>query len=193
MIQPNNKKNKPKLLIVTGSAFKFKDLSTKLNEFFDCEQKIWNEPEIQGDPEKIIRHKLKTAYSIFKQPVLVDDVSVHVGELNGFPGPYMKDFWKCFTPEQFGVKFSGSRIKAICRLGLCCGEGDTVIAKGVFNGKIVKPKNNNHKGRFFEIFAQLDGMNKPMIEYSTEEKNEFSHRGKAMKNLLKMLKNKKAV
>lgn len=179
---------KPKLFIVTGSDFKFKDLSLKLNEFFDCEQREWNEPEIQGDPEEIIKHKLKTAYGIFKHPVLVDDVSVHIGELNGFPGPYMKDFWKCFTPEEFGNKFAGSKISAVCRLGLCRGEGDTIIAEGEFMGTIIKPKNNDHKGRFFEIFAQLDGMDKPMIEYSTEEKNEFSHRGKAMKNLLKIIK-----
>ncbi|HTE49113.1 MAG TPA: non-canonical purine NTP pyrophosphatase [Candidatus Paceibacterota bacterium] len=185
------KPKKPKLFIVTGSDFKFKDLSTGLNEFFDCEQKDWNEPEIQGDPEDIIRHKIKTAYEVFKQPVLVDDVSVHVGELNGFPGPYMKDFWKCFTPEEFGLKFAGSRIKAICRLGLCRKEGEVIIAKGEFNGKIIVPKNNDHHGRFFEIFAQLDGMPKPMINYTTEEKNEFSHRGKAMKNLLKILQKDK--
>ncbi|MEI8378426.1 MAG: non-canonical purine NTP pyrophosphatase, partial [bacterium] len=67
---------KPKLLIVTGSSFKFQDLSAKLSEFFDCEKGEWNEPEIQGDPEEIIKHKLKTAYRIFKQPVLVDDVTV---------------------------------------------------------------------------------------------------------------------
>ena len=41
---------KPKLLIVTGSKFKFGDLAEKLGEFFDCEQKTLNEPEIQGEP-----------------------------------------------------------------------------------------------------------------------------------------------
>jgi len=179
---------KPKLFIVTGSDFKFKELSLKLSEFFDCEQKDWNEPEIQGDPEEIIKHKLKTAYEIFKRPVLVDDVSVHVGELNGFPGPYMKDFFKCFTPEEMGKKFAGTRISATCRLGLCRGEGDIVITEGTFHGKIIPPKNNEHLGRYFELFVQLDGTDKPMLEYSIEEKNEFSHRGKAMRKLLEMLK-----
>src|SRR3990167_3036950 len=109
-----NKKRKPKLLIVTGSEFKFKDLSAKLGDFFDCEQRDWNEPEIQGTSEEIIKHKLKRAYEIFQQPVLVDDVSVSIGDLNGFPGPYMKDFWKCFTPQEMGTKFSGSKISAVC-------------------------------------------------------------------------------
>src|SRR3989338_653812 len=181
---------KPKLLIVTGSAFKFQDLSLKLGEFFDCEQKIWSGHEIQGEPDEIIRHKLKTIYEIFKQPVLVDDVEVNIEELNGFPGPYMKDFWKCFNPYEMGNKFAGSRISATCRLGLCRQEGEAIISKGTFHGKIITPKDNKHKGREFELFVQLDGTDKPMIEYSVKEQNEFSHRGRAMKNLLEILKNK---
>lgn len=182
---------KPKLFIVTGADFKFKDLSFKLNEFFDCERKDWDQPEIQGDPEEIIKHKLKTAYKMFKHPVLVDDVSVHIEELNGFPGPYMKDMWKHFTPQELGIKFADSRISAICRLGLCRGKNDIIIAEGRFDGDVIAPKNNDHKGRWFELCVQLDGTDKPMLEYSTEEKNEFSHRGKAMKNLLKILKKEK--
>ncbi len=182
---------KPKLYIVTGSPFKFQDLSAKLGEHFDCEQKLWSEPEIQGDPEEIVRHKLKTAYKTFKMPVLVDDVSVAIGALNGFPGPYMKDFWKCFTPYEMGVKFTGSKVSATCRLGLCRGENDIIIAEGTHHGKIVTPKNNDHKGRDFELFVQLDGTDKVMLEYTTEEKNEFSHRGRAMKNLLEIIKKEK--
>lgn len=181
---------KPKLFIVTGSAFKFDDLALKLNEFFDCEKKPWNDPEIQGDPDEIIRHKLKNAYSKFKQPVLVDDVSVNIEELRGFPGPYMKDFWKCFTPYEMGNKFAGSRVSATCRLGLCRGENDIIIVEGTHSGKIIAPKDNNHRGREFELFVVLDGTNKTMLEFTPEERKEFSHRGLAMKNLLEILKKK---
>lgn len=175
-------------MIVTGSPFKFQDLSFKLNEFFECEQKIFKEPEIQGSPEEIIRHKLKTVYDIYQQPVLVDDVSVNMEALNGFPGPYMKDFWKCFTPEEMGKKFAGSKISATCRLGLCRGEGDVVIAEGTFHGTIIAPTHNNHQGRDFELFVQLDGMDKVMLDLTPEERKETSHRGKAMKKLLGILK-----
>lgn len=178
---------KPKLFIVTGSVFKFGDLAAKLGEYFDCEQRVWDQPEIQGDPEEIIKHKLKKAYEIFKHPVLVDDVSVNMEALNGFPGPYMKDFWKCFTPEEMGKKFAGSKISATCRLGLCRGENDIVIAKGDFHGSIIAPTHNNHQGREFELFVVLDGMDKVMLELTPEERKEVSHRGKAMKNLLEML------
>jgi len=179
---------KPKLFIVVGNSLKYDELSAKLSELFDCEQKIINEPEIQGKPEEILRHKAKRAYEIFQHPVLVDDVSVNIEELGGFPGPYMRDFFDFLSPYEMGVKFAGSRISATCRLGLCRGPGDILIAEGTFDGKIVVPKEKDHKDKWFEFFVQLDGMDKPMIEYSMEEKNEFSHRGLAMKNLLEILK-----
>jgi len=179
---------KPKLFIVTSSSLKFKELSLGLSEFFDCEQKTLDEPEIQGKPEAILRYKLTRAYLAFQNPVLVDDVSVDIEELGGFPGPYMKDFWKCLSPYEMGVKFAGSSINATCRLGLCRGEGDIVVAESTFHGKIVTPKDKDHKERWFELFVQLDGMDRLMIEYSIEEKNKFSHRGLAMKNLIKILK-----
>src|SRR3989344_1102008 len=182
---------KPKLFIVVGNPLKFKELSTGLGEFFDCEQKIINEPEIQGSPEEILAHKLKRAYETFKHPVLVDDVSVHLDELNGFPGPYMKDFWKCLNPQEMGIKFAGSRISATCRLGLCRGGGEIITADGSFGGTVIAPTHNDHKGREFELFVILDGMDRPMIDLSIEEKNEISHRGLAMKNLLEILKKEK--
>ncbi len=179
---------RPKLYIVTGSKFKFGDLSLKLGEFFDCEKKPWNDPEIQGNPDEIIKYKLQRAYEIYKHPVLVDDVSVNMEALNGFPGPYQKDFWKCFTPYEMGHKFAGSRISATCRLGLCRGPEDIVIVEGTFEGVIVPPKDNDHKGREFELFVKLDGMDKVMLEYHPSEYYDSSHRGRAMKNLLEILK-----
>jgi inosine triphosphate pyrophosphatase len=179
---------KPKLYIVTGSSMKFKELSLRLNEFFDCEQRDWSEHEIQGTSEEIIKHKLARAYEIFKHPVLVDDVAVHFDELNGFPGPYMKDFLKCFSSHEMGAKFAGTRMSASCFLGLCRGDGDILIVEGKIDGQVVMPKQGEHHGRHFDIFLQPDGKDKPMIEFTPEEKNEFSHRGLAMKKLIEALK-----
>ena len=179
---------KPKLFIVTGSPMKFRELSIRLNEFFDCEQRDWNEPEIQGTSEEIIKHKVARAYEIFKHPVLVDDVAVYFDELNGFPGPYMKSFIECMPVQEMGVKFAGTKVKAVCLLGLALSEEKIIIAEGIINGIVVKPKNKEHNGTYFDLFFQVDGTDKPMIEFTPEEKNEFSHRGLAMKNLLEILK-----
>jgi non-canonical purine NTP pyrophosphatase (RdgB/HAM1 family) len=178
---------KPKLFIVTGNKMKFEELSLGLSLLFNCEQKVLHEPEIQGTPEEIIKHKLISAYKIFGGSVFVDDTSVHLAELNGFPGPYMKDFWKCFTPEEMGKKFAGTRMKVVNHVGLCRGEDHFIFTEGVIEGDIIAPTHNNHNGREFDLFMKVDGTNKVMLDYTIEEKNEFSHRGLAMKNLLEIL------
>ena len=181
---------KPKLLIVTSNPMKFRELSSKLDEFFDCEQAVLDEPEIQGTSEEILNHKVKKAYELFKQPLLVDDVSVHFDELGGFPGPYMKDFFKHLTPYEIGHKFAGSRIKTVCRLALCRGENDVLVAEGIMCGDIVAPKTEDYKDRHFDLFTKADGTDRPLIEFSAEEKNKISHRGRAMEILLNLLRAK---
>lgn len=179
---------KPRLFIVVGNELKFRELSAELSKFFDCEQKFTTEPEIQGSPEEIIKHKVRKAYELFQRPVLVDDVSVNIDELGGFPGPYMRDFFDLLSPYEMGVKFAGSNISSTCRLALCRGPADTIITEGTFHGKIVVPKQKDHKDKWFEFFVQLDGMDRTMDELSIEEKNKISHRGLAMKNLLEIIK-----
>ena len=184
---------KPKLLIVTGSEMKYQELSSRLSEFFECEQVQIDEPEIQGTSEEIIKNKLRKAYEKFKCSVLVDDTSVHFEALNGFPGPYAKDFWKCIPSYEAGMRYAGTRIKIVNHIGLCKADGQVILVDGVIEGDIVKPKTKDTKGREFDIFLQADGTEKPMIEYSVEEKNKFSHRGLAMGKLIEMLKKDKQV
>ncbi len=178
---------KSKLLIITGNKMKFEELSLTLNEYFDCEQQTLNEPEIQGSPEEILHHKLNQAFNKFKSSVLVDDTSVHFAELNGFPGPYIRDFLKYIPTYEMGKKFKGGRINIVCRLGIMRGTDDVIIGIGSVHGDVVDPKNEDPGPREFDLFVQVDGTDRPMLEYSIEEKNKFSHRGLAMKNLIEIL------
>ena len=140
-----------------------------------------------SDLEEIIKHKLLAAYEQFKEPVLVDDTSVHFDALNGFPGPYMKDFWKCFNPYQMGVKFAGSRIKVVSRIAVMYNPDRILFADGVVEGDIIMPKTEDDNGTELDLFVQIDGTDKPMIEMTVEEKNRHSHRGKAIIDLLHKL------
>lgn len=177
--------SKEKLAIVTGNKLKFRELSNFLNEYFECEQVIIKDlVEIQGTPEEILTHKLNLAYSKMNIPVLVDDTSLHFDFLNGFPGPYGKDFFDRMTPFEMGQKFQGTRIEAVCRLGIMYNKDDILIAKGSLYGDIIEPKDNNHNGREFDLFIIADGTDKPMIEFNAEEKNKFSHRGRALQDLV---------
>jgi non-canonical purine NTP pyrophosphatase (RdgB/HAM1 family) len=179
---------KSKLAIVTGNAMKFRELSLALGGHFDCEQKeIKGYHEIQGTAEEILAHKLAAAYEAFQMPVLVDDVSVSFDMWNGFPGPYMKDFLEHVHPYELGQRFSGERMRAVCRLGIAMGRTETILAEGSISGCIVPALPGEEGIMHFDVCVQADGMPKRMQEYSPEEKNEFSHRGLAIKDLLSKL------
>ncbi len=183
---------KPKLIIVTGNSLKFRELSTELSRFFDCEQKVFeNYNEIQGYPEEIITHKLKNAYEFFQAPVLVDDTSVHFDALNGFPGPYIRDFIRHMPIYDMGMKFAGTRIKISCRLGFYDGVNEKIIATGTIGGDVIVPQNIDPGPKEFDLFVQIDGTDKPMIEFTPEEKNKISHRGYALQDLICKLESRK--
>ncbi len=180
---------KQKLTIVTGNAMKFRELSNALAPYFECEQKeIAGYYEIQGSAEEILRHKLEAARAAFGEAVLVDDVSVHFDMLNGFPGPYMKDFLNAIHPFEVGQRFVGERVLVVCRLGLAFSKTDILIAEGKVSGRIVPALPGEEDIMHFDVCVQIDGMPKRMHDYSPEEKNEFSHRGLALKDLLGKLK-----
>lgn len=165
---------KTKLIIATGNSLKFKELSAKLDEFFVCEQGIFEDyNEIQGKPDEIILHKLYSAYNYFNAPVLVDDTALHIDELGGFPGPYIKDFIKHMPAHKMGIKFVGSRVKVGCRLGFYDGVGDPVIAVGEVEGIVVVPEQIDNGPREFDQFVKLDGMDRTMLEYNVDEKINF--------------------
>lgn len=183
---------KPKLAIVTGNMLKFRELSIALGEFFECEQKqLVGYHEIQGTPEEILKHKLEAAYVQFKEPVLADDTSLHFAALNGFPGPYIKDFFSVMKPWEMGEKFAGTRIQVACRLGICFAPGDIIFGTGIIEGDVIKPASHDDKGTEFDLFIQINGTDKPMIEFTPEEKNKYSHRGMALKDLLVKLAGRK--
>ncbi len=181
---------KEKIIIVTGNPLKFQELSNALDEFFDCEQGRVEGHEIQGTPEEILQYKLERAFEKFQQPVLVDDTSVHFEELNWFPGPYMRDFLTAMSPYEMGKKFKGGRIKAVSRIGLMKNKDEVIIAEGVVHGTVVDPQPIDPGIREFDLFMQADGTDKPMIDFTPEEKNKFSHRGNAVRDLISKLKSK---
>lgn len=181
---------KKKLAIVTGNSLKYIELSVELDKYFDCEQVVFEGyNEIQGKPEDIIIHKLMSAYEYFKKPVLVDDTSLHFEALGGFPGPYIKDFIAHLPVYDMGVKFAGSRIQVSCRLGLYDGN-EPLIALGTINGDVVMPKNIDPGAQEFDLFVQIDGTDKPMLEFTPNEKNKISHRGRALQYLILKLSQK---
>ncbi len=182
---------KQKLIIVTGNKMKFESLSRFMSSYFNCEQGNFSEyNEIQGEPDEILKHKMLAAFNEFQAPVLVDDVSVHFDMLNGFPGPYAKDFFGAISQYEVGRRFEGEKIQTVCRLGICFSPDDFVISVGKVSGVIVKALEDEKNANTFDVCVKIDGTNKRMCEMTPEEKDTLTHRGVAMNELIKALESR---
>ena len=78
-------------LFITGNQHKADYLARMLG--MALEHRKIDLVEIQSSsPKEVVRHKVREAYEIAQQPVLVEDVSLGFAALNGLPGPFIKYF-----------------------------------------------------------------------------------------------------
>jgi non-canonical purine NTP pyrophosphatase (RdgB/HAM1 family) len=128
-----------KIYFITGNKGKFEEAKKDLFPF-EIEQKEIDLMEIQSiDSKKIVEYKLKEASKLIKGKLFVDDVSLYLDALNGFPGPLIKLFLEsvgrkgifqiCKEKNNFGAN-----AKAI--IGYFDGK-DMSFFEGEIKGKIV--------------------------------------------------------
>lgn len=79
-----------KILFVTGNKNKFKAAKKVLEPFVELEQVPLDLEEIQGDAKKVALRKARDAYKILKKSLIINDSSLVIEALKGFPGPYSK-------------------------------------------------------------------------------------------------------
>ncbi|MFB6161634.1 MAG: non-canonical purine NTP pyrophosphatase [Haloferacaceae archaeon] len=154
--------------------------------------------EIQADTlVPIAARGAREAYRHAGEPVLVDDAGLFVAGFDGFPGPY-----SAFVDDTLGVETVGRlcereldapREAAFrCVLAYCDGEafaddpngdggvdpGDPPVRwfEGVAPGRIVSPRGTGGFG--YDPIFEHDG--RTFAEMTPAEKNEVSHRGRAL-------------
>ena len=116
--------NKPPTFI-TGNQNKADYLSRYLG--FAIDYRKIDLDEIQSASlEDIIQHKVKQAFEITRQPVIVDDISMGLVSLNGLPGPFIKFFVE-----------SPDGLRNICRMadGLDSRSARAMCAIGYYDGQ----------------------------------------------------------
>jgi len=67
------------VIAILGDDFPFTLVSQKIDL-----------PELQGEPEEVVKEKCKLAADIVKGPVMVEDTSLCFNALGGLPGVYIK-------------------------------------------------------------------------------------------------------
>ncbi len=167
---------------ITGNANKFAEAQAILGQI---EQRHLDLPEIQElDPHKIIRVKLEEARKHVSGEIMVEDTSLYLEGMNGFPGPLIKWFMKALGHE--GVanlvdRLGNDRAVAKTLIGYSDAQGDTHFFEGEIHGRVVHPRTTSLFS--WDVFFLPDGQEKTFAEMSQSEKNEISMRRMAVEKL----------
>jgi XTP/dITP diphosphohydrolase len=138
--------------------------------------------------------KAKTLCEYSGLVAIADDSGLAVDALDGAPGVYSARFaGEGATDEQNNEKLlailksmpEASRdAKFVCSICVCRPDGGILYAHGESKGIIIDEYKGD--GRFgYDPIFYYPPMNKTFAEMTKEEKNQISHRGRAIKELLK--------
>lgn len=178
---------KSKLSFVTSNINKFKEVEAIMPGIQHLELDL---PEIQSiDPYEVVRAKLKAAQQKHKGDIIVDDTSVELAGMNGFPGPFAKWMHDSLgTRKIYEIVNSTGNTDAKIRtiVGYSHSDGKVELFEGCVEGKITKPSTDGHGFDYDEIFL-ANGQTKTFAQLTDLEKNEISHRSKALKKLKQFL------
>ena len=186
----NNTIQKKTIYFVTSNENKLKEARAILKDF-DIQQIKMDLPELQGEPEDIVREKAMLACNKLKKPVFVEDTCLCFEALGGLPGPYIKHF-----EEKLGYanivrlldSFKNKNAKAIVSIGYCEPGKSPQILQGTCDGSIVSPRGKNNFG--WDVIFVPKGYDKTLAEMPQEFKNSIFHRAAAFNKFREYLEKK---
>lgn len=177
------------IYFVTSSDDKFTEAKAILPQLERIEADL---PEEQAlDPHFVVSQKLTAARSCYKRPLIIEDTSLYLDGLNGFPGPLIKWMLKAVGNEgiyELCQSIKNRRAAAKTVIGYEDGSGTIKYFEGSVNGHIVAPSGNEGFGR--DAIFQPDGLSETYAEMGDEFKPEFSMRTRAFNKLKEYLVDK---
>ncbi len=174
------------LVFVTSNLGKLREAESVLGARLD--HRALDLPEIQSlDLEEIVSAKAASAFARIKRPVLVEDTSLELIGLGGFPGPLVR--WLLSSVGAEGIcklckTFEDSH--AIVRCIACATDGNTdIMGIGVIEGTIAaSPRGKFGFGWDSAFIPHLEKSHPyhgcTYAEIEDNEKNQLSHRRKAL-------------
>jgi len=127
-------------------------------------------------------------------PSIADDSGLLVDALNGRPGVYASSFGgedltaeeRCRYLLKQMENSEQRRAKFVCTIVCVFPDGKLLTAEGECRGQITTELSGSGGFGYDPVFLP-DGKDKTMAELTAEEKNEISHRGKALRSFKEIL------
>ena len=174
----------------------YKDILIKGLEEVGCYDDI---PETADTLEGNALLKARYMYSHYGVDCFADDTGLEVEALNGQPGVFTARFgqmngygnshdadanMQCLLDKLKGKENRKARFRTV--IALVC-EGKEYIFEGIVEGEILTEKAGQEGFGYDPIFSP-EGKGISFAEMSAEEKNQISHRGRAVEKLIAWLK-----
>ena len=191
-----------KIVLSTDNKNKLREIKEILADF-DIE--IFGKSDVDGldfevveDGETLYDNALKKADAMAKRvdlAVLADDTGLFVNALGGEPGVhsarYASEHDDKKNREKLLRNLEGKEDRSAyfkTQIILIDSKEHIIPIEGVCEGKISEVERGDNGFGYDSIFIP-DGFDKTFAEMSHEEKNEISHRARALKNLREKLEN----
>jgi XTP/dITP diphosphohydrolase len=185
------------IFFITGNTHKFAEVlevfkKEKLS--YDLRQLDLKPIEIQADNiAKVALYKLESIKDQINGSCFVEDAGLFVDyPLKGFPGVYSSYVFKTIGNEGI-LNLIKDFKNSIAHFSSCIAlyhesSDKNIVFTGRVDGKISPKIKGSHGFGYDPIFIPNERPQKTFAELSKKEKNEISHRGRALKKLIEFLK-----
>ena len=193
-----------KVVLASKNPHKLVEIS-KITEKFDMELVLQSGLGIDIDVDEtgttFEENSLLKARAVMEAtglPALADDSGIAVDALNGEPGIYSARYGFDESLDDWGrlllllkntehVPDGQRQAQFVCVITMVTPEGQVIQARGEIHGELLRePVGENGFG--YDPIFYYPPFGKTTAEISPEEKNEVSHRGKALKVFYEKLK-----
>ena len=187
------------IIFATNNANKVKEIRNQLGESFNIiplkEAGIDIDiPEPHDTLEANATEKSATIFKLTNQPCFSEDTGLEIEALNNEPGVKSaryagegkdsNDNIDLVLKNMTGTTNRNARFRTVISLQL---NGKEHLFEGICSGKILTER-DGEKGFGYDPVFVPDGADTSFAQMTTEQKNLYSHRAKAVKQLIAFLK-----
>lgn len=191
------------IVVASTNEGKIKEIRAMLNEIgieVKSIKDVFNEEiEIEENGKTFQENaliKAQTICDMIHLPTLADDSGLEVDAMNGEPGIYSARFMGHDTSYDIKNQYIIDAVKGkergarfVCAMALCIPDEEPILIEEYFNGEI-NDCIEGENGFGYDPIFYVPELHKTSASLTLEEKNQYSHRAKALKKLYKILKEK---
>ena len=192
-----------RIIAASSNAHKIKEIQAIMGKFGMevVSRKAAGIPdfEIEEDGDTFEENSYKKAYEIMKacgEITVADDSGLMVDYLGGAPGVYSARFAgeECDDEKNNqkliklleGLPQEEKKAQFVSVITLVYPDGETLVARGECPGRIIEVPTGENGFGYDPLFVP-DGLDKTFAQLTEDEKNQISHRAKALEKLEKLL------